>query len=152
MKPKFTEHIVSRETKMAQTYLYQYKGALRTKQDKCRTTMILDKSRIWLDFNEFCGTDEEDGSPVYLFSQADIVNDSNGNDIELLEGMKVSVFDSDLDALNMPDALLADGIITKNYFEQYPNVKWLIKLIKHKANDRSKEEYFYWMSDMQQTL
>ena len=115
---------------MAQTYLYQYKGALRTKQDKCRTTMILDKSRIWLDFNEFCGTDEEDGSPVYLFSQAD----------------------SDLDALNMPDALLADGIITKNYFEQYPNVKWLIKLIKHKANDRSKEEYFYWMSDLQQTL
>ena len=91
-------------------------------------------------------------APIYLFSQADIVNDSNGNDIELHEGMKVSVFDSDLDALNMPDALLADGIITKNYFEQYPNVKWLIKLIKHKANDRSKEEYFYWMSDLQQTL
>lgn len=100
---------------MAQTYPYQYKGELRIKQDKCRTTMMLDKPRIWLDFNEFCGIDEEDGAPVFLFSQADIVNNADGSDVELYEGMKVSVFDNDLDTLNMPDALLADGIIINNF-------------------------------------
>lgn len=134
---------------MAQTYSYQYKGELRIKQDKCRTNMMLDKSRIWLDFNEFCGIDEGDGAPIYLFSQADIVNDNDGNDVELYEGMKVSVFDNDLDTLDMPDALLADGLIIKNFFEQYPKVKWLIKLVKHKMNYRSREEYVYWMSDLQ---
>ena len=74
---------------MAQAYPYEYKGKQRTKQDKCSAFISLDKARIWLDFNEFCAIDENK-NPIYLFSQADIVNDSEGNDIELYEGMEVS--------------------------------------------------------------
>ncbi len=131
---------------MAQAYPYEYKGKQRTKQDKCSAFIPLDKARIWLDFNEFCAIDENK-NPIYLFSQADIVNDSEGNDIELYEGMEVSVFDYDLDISNKPDALLAEGIIIKNFLEHYPNVKWLIRLVKKKVEDNSKEKYVYWMSD-----
>jgi len=133
---------------MAQAYFYEYKGELRTKQDKCLASMLLDKARIWLDFNEFCAIGE-DKEPIYLFSQGDIVNDSAGNDVELHEGMTVSVFDDDFDLLNRPDAILADGIIVRNFLEQYPKVKWLIKLMKNKGNYKSGEEYVYWMSDLQ---
>ena len=61
--------------------------------------------------------------------------------------MEVSVFDYDLDISNKPDALLAEGIIIKNFLEHYPNVKWLIRLVKKKVEDNSKEKYVYWMSD-----
>ncbi len=134
---------------MAQVYPYRYKGELREKQDKCRTDMPLDKSRIWLDFNELCAMDPDDKSPIYLFSQADIVNDSDGNDVELYDGLEVSVFDEDLDRSNRPDALLADGVIMKNLLGQYPRVKWLIRLVKHKMGQKTGEGYVYWMSDLQ---
>lgn len=133
---------------MAQAYPYQYKGALRTKQDKCRTAMPLDKARVWLDFNEFCAVDEDNEAPIYLFSQADIVNDSDGNDIELYDGMKISVFDDDTDISNMPDAILADGIVIGNFLKQYPKVKWLIRLEKHEIGYKSGDEYVYWMSNL----
>lgn len=134
---------------MAQTYPYWYKGKLRIKQEKCKAIVPLDKARIWLDFNEFCAIDKDGETPIYLFSQADIVNDSEGNDLELYDGMEVSVFDNDLDSSNKPDALLADGVIMKNFLEQYPMVKWLIKLIKNKIHHRNGEQYVYWMSDLQ---
>lgn len=119
------------------------------RQNKCTATMPLDKTRIWLDFNEFCAIAKEDQAPIYLFSQADITNDSNGKDVTIYDGMEVSVFDDDYDNENMPDALLADGIIIKNFLDQYPKVKWLIKLVKHKKNYKSGNEYVYWMSDLQ---
>lgn len=136
---------------MAQAYPYQYKGKLRAKQDKCRAAMPLDKVRIWLDFNEFCMMDKDGETPIYLFSQADIVNDSDGNDVELYDGMEVSVFDNDLDILNRPDALLADGVIMRNFLGQYPKVKWLIKLTKNKVHKKDREDYIYWMSDLRNT-
>jgi len=110
--------------------------------------MPLDKTRVWLDFNELCAVDE-DNRPIYLFSQGDIVNDSAGNDVELHDGMTVSVFDNDLDLFNRPNAILADGIVVRNFLEQYPNVTWLIKLMKNKVNYKSGAEYVYWMSDLQ---
>lgn len=131
---------------MAQIYAYCYKGRQITKQDKCYPAVKLDKARIWLDFNECCAYDEE--SEIYLFSQADIVNDSEGNDVELYEGLEVSVFDDDLDELNQPDAILAEGIIVKNTLEKYSNVKWLIRLIKNKVNNKSKNPYIYWLSNL----
>lgn len=132
---------------MAQAYPYQYKGKQTTKQDKCKASMTLDKARIWLDFNEFCACDEK--GVIYLFSQADIVNDSDGNDVELYEGMEVSVFENDFDASNKPDAILAEGIIIRNTLSLYPEVKWLIRLTKNKVNYKSGNEYVYWMSDLQ---
>lgn len=134
---------------MAQAYPYLYKGHLRTKQDKLRTAIPLDKTRIWLDFNELCAIDKDNEAPIYLFSQGDIVNDSDGNDVELWDGLKVSVFDYDLDLFNRPDALLADGVIIKNFLEQYPQVKWLIRLVKHEVRHGGGDEYVYRLSDYQ---
>lgn len=135
---------------MAQVYPYQYKGKQTTKQDRCTASIPLDKVRIWLDFNERC-TEDDQGNPIYLFSQADIVNDSDGNDVELYEGMEVSVFDNDLDDWNQTNAILAEGIIIKNTLKDYPLVKWLIKLTKNKASYKSGSKYVYWMSDLKQT-
>lgn len=109
--------------------------------------MTLDKARIWLDFNEYCA-DDKDNAPIYLFSTADIVNDSEGNDVELYEGMEVSVFDNDLDRFDQPDALLAEGVVIKNFLKSSQNVKWLIRLTKNKRSYRSGNLYVYWMSDL----
>ena len=68
---------------MAQVYHYRYKGKQITKQEKCKASIPLDKARIWLDFNEVCAYNEQEKAPIYLFSQADLVNDSEGNDIIL---------------------------------------------------------------------
>ena len=133
---------------MAQPYPYQYKGVQRTKQDKCLAAMPLDKARIWLDFNECCAVDQESGAPLYLFSQADIVNDSEGTDVELYEGMEVSVFDEDLDPLGKPDALLAEGVLVRNTGKHHPAVKWLIRLSKNRIPYQSGADYVYWMSDL----
>ena len=135
---------------MARVCPYLYKGKLRMKQEKCRSVMPLDKPRIWLDFNEFCAVDEADGALVYLFSQADIVNDSDGNDVELFDGMEVSVFDHDLDDSGRPDALLADGVVIRNVLvlRQYPAVKWLVRLVKSGVQRGDGEDYVYWMSSL----
>lgn len=126
---------------MARVYPYIYKGEPRTKQDKCTADVPLDRARIWLDFNELCGEDG-DGVPLYLFSRADIVNDSEGNDVELYDGMEAAVFDGDLDEEGRPDALLADGVVVGNFLGRYPEVKWLIRLKKRG------DDYVYRMSEL----
>lgn len=128
---------------MAQAYPYWYQGRWTDRQEKCRSSMRLDKARIWLDFNELWGVDPEDGAPVYLFSQGDVVNDSTGADVELYEGMEVSVFDEDFDGENRPDPLLAEGVVLPCALERYPAVKWLLRLKKHG------DEYAYCLSDLE---
>ena len=130
---------------MAQAYPYFYDGIWTFKQDKCRTSMPLDKPRIWLDFNELCACGPA-GEPVYFFSRADIVNDSCGNDVELYEGMAVSVFDDDLDDAGEPDALLAEGILVRNTLGRHPQIKWLIQLTETACG--SEDPYVYWMSSL----
>ena len=137
---------------MAEIYSYMYKGKLAKKQVKSTTAMPLDKARIWLDFNEVVGADEDGNSNLYLFSQADIVNDSQGNDVKLTEGMVVSVYDEDTDQNNFPDAMLADGIIMRNTLKQYPQVKWLIQLVSHNSRYKHGLIYIYWMSDVNAQL
>lgn len=134
---------------MAQAYPYQYKGKQTTKQDKLKAAAPLDKIRIWLDFNEFCALDEETGAPIYIFSQGDLVNDSDGKDVALYEGMEVSVFDNNFDEADKPDAILAEGIVIKNIYSYLnPQVKRLIRLTRNKVDYKSGAEYGYWMSDL----
>lgn len=97
---------------------------------------LLDKPRIWVDFNETCVDD------LYFLSQVDIIRDSNGNEIELTENMEISIFDFDLDENDNPDNLLADGIAILNNTGKYSNVKWLVKIIPNKKYGK-----FYWVSD-----
>ncbi|MCI8970294.1 MAG: hypothetical protein HFF99_02405 [Oscillibacter sp.] len=138
---------------MAQAYPYWYNGKWRCKQDKCRTSMSLDKARIWLDFNEFCELDSADGAPIYLFSQGDIVSDSAGKDVELREGMEVSVFDEDLGPENRPDPILAEGVVLRNTsssgFLGRPQVKWLLRLKKCESRENAGSPYVYWLSDLE---
>ena len=97
---------------------------------------LLDKPRIWVDFNESYADD------LYFLSQVDIIRDSNGNEIELTENMEISIFDFDLDENDNPDNLLADGIAILNNIGKYSNVKWLVKIIPNKKYGK-----FYWVSD-----
>ena len=97
---------------------------------------LLDKPRIWVDFNETWADD------LYFLSQVDIIRDSNGNEIELTENMEISIFDFDLDENDNPDNLLADGIAILNNTGKYSNVKWLVKIIPNKKYGK-----FYWVSD-----
>lgn len=118
---------------------YKFKGKQVFKQVKCTCDKNkLDKSRIWLDFNEICDQD------IYLLSQADIVNDSNGDDVELYEGLHISVFDFDKDANNNDDYLLAEGIVKRNELAIYPHIKWLCHLLDNTYTDYK----VYWMSDI----
>lgn len=134
---------------MAQAYPYDYKGELRSKQHKCTTSMPLDKPRVWLDFNELCAVDEQSGAPIYFFSQGDIVNDAYGNDVELYEGMEVSLFDDDLDDQDRPDAILADGVVIRSFLDRYPAVKWLVILTARRTEYTNCKKYVYRMSDLQ---
>ena len=97
---------------------------------------LLDKPRIWVDFNETCADD------LYFLSQVDIIRDSNGNEIELTENMEISIFDFDSDENNNSDNLLVDGIVILNNTGEYPSVKWLVKIIPN-----NKYGKFYWVSD-----
>lgn len=96
---------------------------------------LLDKPRIWVDFNG-------PWTDLYFLSQVDIIRDSNGEEIELSENMKISIFDFDLDENDNSDNLLADGIVISNNTGKYNIVKWLVKIIPN-------EKYgnFYWISD-----
>ena len=104
-------------------------------QDILYDVSILDKPRIWVDFN----TPFDD---MYFLSRLDIIKDSEGNEIELKENMEVSVFDYDLDENDNPDHLLADGIAILNHKGISTHVKWLIKVLPNKKYGR-----FYWVSD-----
>ena len=104
-------------------------------QDILYDVSILDKPRIWVDFN----TPFDD---MYFLSGLDIIKDSEGNEIELKENMEVSVFDYDLDENDNPDHLLADGIAILNRTGIFTHVKWLIKVLPNKKYGR-----FYWVSD-----
>nr|WP_315011394.1 hypothetical protein [uncultured Capnocytophaga sp.] len=104
-------------------------------QDILYDVSILDKPRIWVDFN----TPFDD---MYFLSRLDIIKDSEGNEIELKENMEVSVFDYDLDENDNPDHLLADGIAILNRTGIFTHVKWLIKVLPNKKYGR-----FYWVSD-----
>ena len=133
---------------MAQAYPYTFHGKQLLKQDKCTASLPLDKPRLWLDFNELAAEDE-DGAPVYLFSRGDVVNDSAGGDVELYDGMAVSLFDDDCDPSGAPSALLAEGVLLENHLPQYPMVKWLVRMTKRPEGTARAGEYTCWMSDLE---
>lgn len=98
----------------------------------------LDKPRIWVDFNELVDFN------TYLLSRVDYIGDSNGDTVELFDGLHISVFDIDLGEDGRPDNLLAEGVVIRNTSTLYCEVKWLVKLItnEHHGNE------VYWLSDL----
>jgi hypothetical protein len=66
--------------------------------------------RIYVDFNEMI----EDN--LVLLSKADFKLDSDGNVVELKEGMFVKIYSDDLDENNNEDNLIAEGIVELNKY------------------------------------
>lgn len=121
---------------------YIYNGQQTFKQPHLQCDIqLLDRVRIAADLgNEMIDYD------VVMLSQANIVNDSNGDDVELFEGLKVYLYTDDSDENNNPDALLAEGEVIANNSEQYKHVIWFCKLNRHPILNR----YIYNLSDLKQ--
>ena len=66
------------------------------------------EARIYVDFNEMI---EED---LVLLSKTDFKEDSQGNRVELKEGMKVKLYSDDLSGCSQVDNLIADGVVELN--------------------------------------
>ena len=66
------------------------------------------EARIYVDFNEML----EDN--LVLLSQTDIKKDSEGNEIKLYEGLKVKIYEDDLNDLDEEDNLIAEGVVELN--------------------------------------
>lgn len=75
--------------------------------------------RLYVDFNEMIEDD------LVLLSRTDIKLDSNGNSIELKEGLKVKIYSDDLNSCNEKDNLIADGVVELNTHGGWAtDVKW----------------------------
>jgi hypothetical protein len=66
------------------------------------------EARIYVDFNEML----EDN--LVLLSKTDIEKDSEGNDIQLYEGLKVKIYEDNFDDSNVEDNLIAEGVVELN--------------------------------------
>ncbi|MEW6762699.1 MAG: hypothetical protein AB1437_17905 [Pseudomonadota bacterium] len=69
---------------------------------------MMDKARIRVDFNELVGPD------LVLLSKTDVVLDSSGAEVLLVEGMPVSIYEYNDYGDGTPEYLLADGIAELN--------------------------------------
>lgn len=68
----------------------------------------MNKPRIYVDFNEMIEND------LVLLSKEDYKNDSEGNVVNLYEGLHVYIYMDDQDELGNSDNLVASGIIERN--------------------------------------
>ena len=77
------------------------------------------KARLYVDFNEMI---EEN---LVLLSKTDFKIDSNGETIELKEGMTVEIYMDDENERNEKDNLVATGIVELNTEKEWAkNCKW----------------------------
>lgn len=94
--------------------------------------------RIYVDFNEMID------SNVVLLSQTDFKKDSDGNTVELKDGMKVKIYMDDLNDLKEPDNLITDGTVELNVSGFLKYVNGIAELIateyvaNQKCNNRIK--------------
>ena len=85
----------------------------------------LDRPRIRIDFNEAVSND------LYLLSVTDFATDSDGNEVELLEGKKVFIYSDDCGANEhgVEEILVADAKAELNDRESWaPHVKWCCRI------------------------
>jgi hypothetical protein len=66
------------------------------------------EARIYVDFNEML----EDN--LVLLSKTDIKKDSQGNEIMLYEGLKVKIYEDNLNDSDEEDNLIAEGVVELN--------------------------------------
>jgi hypothetical protein len=76
-----------------------------------------------VDFNELMEFD------VILLSQTDIKKDARGNDVRLVEGLPIAIYEDDVGVDGRPDNLVAEGVVIPNkYTGPFPHVKWCCRI------------------------
>ena len=81
------------------------------------------RPRIYVDFNEMVEKD------LVLLSRGDIRQDSEGNQITLSEGLRISVYMDDADDSGNPRNLVAEGTVEINTSDDWSSpVNWCCRL------------------------
>ena len=91
-------------------------------------------ARLYVDFNEMLEDD------LVLLSQTDVKADSQGNRVQLVEGLRVSVYMDDMDEHGKVDNLLAEGVVVRNVAAGWSSVaRWCCRLdggsMRHESED-----------------
>ena len=88
-------------------------------------------NRIYVDFNEMMEDD------LVMLSQKDIKLNFGGKEGLLFEGLKVDVYTDDRDENDLPDFLIASGIVERNNTGAAPICKWNCRIdanwIRHES-------------------
>ena len=83
--------------------------------------------RFWIDTNEFLIP-----GYVYLLSRDDVRMDDHDRPVRLEAGMRVEVYDDDIDENGAPDPLVGYGVVIPTPLEDAPaswsHVKWSCEL------------------------
>ena len=88
--------------------------------------------RIYVDFNEMI----EDN--LVLLSQTDFKKNSNGDTVELKEGMRIKIYSDDENDLNEKDNLIADGFVELNVYGGWTKAaKWNCRIDKNGIRNES---------------
>jgi len=83
------------------------------------------EARIYVDFNELIEND------LVLLSKSDFKEDSNGNLVELKEGMLVKIYNPNLNENGEEDNLIAEGTVELNTYKGWASVcKWNCRINK----------------------
>jgi hypothetical protein len=93
----------------------------------------MDRPRIYVDFNEMLDVD------LVLLSKTDTTPDSDGNLVELREGMRVCIYSEDIGDDGEPDNLIADGIAERNARSDWSSpARWCCRIdaagIRHESD------------------
>jgi hypothetical protein len=86
-----------------------------------------------VDFNELMDFD------IILLSQTDIKKDAYGNEVRLVEGLPIAIYEDDIGADGELDKLVAEGVVIPNKFTgSFPHVKWCCRIgpqgIRHQSD------------------
>jgi hypothetical protein len=78
---------------------------------------------IYVDFNEMPSHD------IVALSQTDTRQDVNGQDVQLVEGLPISIYSDDVNDKGQPDNLVAEGVvIQRENGWGFPIVKWFCRI------------------------
>lgn len=101
------------------------------KYNKKRNKPKMHNNRIYVDFNEMIEDD------LVLLSQKDVILNFGGKEVLLFEGLKVDVYTDDRDENDLPDFLIASGIVERNNTGAAPVCKWNCRIdangIRHES-------------------
>ena len=90
--------------------------------------------RIYVDFNEMVE------SNLVLLSKTDFKEDSDGNLIELKEGMVVKIYENSENENNEEDNLIAEGTVELNTYKDWASAaKWNCRINEKGIHPESEE-------------